>query len=102
MSRPTLTATATPTSSSRSPVSITSARPISGSSVLEQLLVLCHCEERSDEAIQCGKVLDCFASLAMTSRVDRLDEPQIQDTENQATEKELPQPQDEAAFGFLI
>jgi hypothetical protein len=26
-----------------------------------------HCEERSDEAIQCGaSALDCFASLAMT------------------------------------
>jgi hypothetical protein len=28
-----------------------------------------HCEERSDEAIQCGaSALDCFASLAMTDK----------------------------------
>jgi len=26
----------------------------------------CHCEERSDEAIQLFNDLDCFASLAMT------------------------------------
>jgi hypothetical protein len=26
-----------------------------------------HCEERSDEAIQARKVLDCFVSLAMTT-----------------------------------
>jgi len=26
----------------------------------------CHCEERSDEAIQVFNDLDCFASLAMT------------------------------------
>jgi len=30
----------------------------------------CHCEERSDEAIQCAeKILDCFASLAMTAQL---------------------------------
>jgi hypothetical protein len=30
-----------------------------------------HCEERSDEAIQGGLAeLDCFASLAMTERVE--------------------------------
>jgi hypothetical protein len=30
---------------------------------------LCHCEERSDEAISTPSRGDCFASLAMTSRV---------------------------------
>jgi hypothetical protein len=31
-----------------------------------------HCEEQSDEAIQCGtSALDCFASLAMTIDRDR-------------------------------
>ena len=29
-----------------------------------------HCEERSDEAIQRGRKLDCFAALAMTPRFD--------------------------------
>jgi hypothetical protein len=34
--------------------------------------LLRHCEERSDEAIQYrkAKLLDCFASLAMTYRYD--------------------------------
>jgi hypothetical protein len=27
---------------------------------------ICHCEERSDEAIQSADTLDCFATLAMT------------------------------------
>jgi len=35
-------------------------RPFAGSH-------LCHCEERSDEAISIGRVVDCFATLAMTS-----------------------------------
>jgi len=30
-----------------------------------------HCEERSDEAIQFGRLLDCFASLAMTAEQEK-------------------------------
>jgi hypothetical protein len=30
--------------------------------------MLRHCEERSDEAIQGGAELDCFAPLAMTEK----------------------------------
>jgi len=32
----------------------------------------CHCEERSDEAIQLFNDLDCFASLAMTVRHSKI------------------------------
>jgi hypothetical protein len=37
-------------------------------------------------------------------RLDRIDVParDLHRTENQPIEKELPQPQEEAAFGFLI
>jgi hypothetical protein len=35
------------------------------------MVVIRHCEERSDAAIQCcgGAELDCFASLAMTGMI---------------------------------